>query len=120
MFLIQNQNDYQFYPILLSSTTFFGNLVLLILVVKKHMVSLLSINIKEIKLTLRKNFPLFLNQFVPNLYNNSGVVVIGLMTSSTQVGMYDLLKKPGESLYCSNSNSSIIIRFKFLRLILPL
>ena len=61
---------------------------------KKNKVSLLSINIKEIKLPLRKNFPLFLNQFVPNLYNNSGVVVIGLMTSSTQVGMYDLLKKP--------------------------
>lgn len=92
--LIQNQNDYLFYPILLSSTTFLGNLILLLLVVKKHLVSLSSINLKEIKFTLRKNFPLFLNQFVPNLYNNSGVVVIGLMTSSTQVGMYDLLKKP--------------------------
>ena len=92
--LIQNQNDYLFYPILLSTTTFLGNLILLIMVVKKHMISILSIDIKKIKITIRKNFPLFLNQFVPNLYNNSGVVVIGLMTSSSQVGMYDLLKKP--------------------------
>jgi PST family polysaccharide transporter len=63
-------------------------------VLKKHKVTLLTIDQKEIKSTLRKNFPLFLNQFIPNLYNNSGVVVVGLMTSSTQVGMYDLLKKP--------------------------
>ena len=34
---------------------------------KKHIVTVLSSNIGEIKLTLRKNFPFFLNQFVPNL-----------------------------------------------------
>jgi PST family polysaccharide transporter len=92
--LVKDENDYLFYPMLLSTTTFLGNLLLLWRVLKKHKVTLLTIDQKEIKSTLRKNFPLFLNQFVPNLYNNSGVVVIGLMTSSTQVGMYDLLKKP--------------------------
>lgn len=92
--LVKDENDYLFYPMLLSTTTFLGNSLLLWRVLKKHKVTLLTIDQKEIKSTLRKNFPLFLNQFVPNLYNNSGVVVIGLMTSSTQVGMYDLLKKP--------------------------
>ena len=92
--LIQNQNDYLFYPLLLSTTTFIGNLILLLLIIRKNMVTFLRINLEEIKMTLRKNFPLFLNQFIPNLYNNSGVVVIGLITSATQVGMYDLLKKP--------------------------
>jgi PST family polysaccharide transporter len=92
--LIKNQKDYLYYPLLLSTTTLSGNLILLIGIVKKHMINLLSINLKEIKKTLSSNFPLFLNQFVPNLYNNSGVVVIGLINSSTQVGMYDVLKKP--------------------------
>lgn len=92
--LVKDENDYLFYPMLLSTTTFLGNSLLLWRVLKKNKVTLLTIDQKKIKSTLRKNFPLFLNQFVPNLYNNSGVVVIGLMTSSTQVGMYDLLKKP--------------------------
>lgn len=92
--LINEPKDYLIYPILLSSTTFIGNFLLLIIMIRKHKVNLKKWSIVELKLTLQQNFPLFINQFIPNLYNNSGIVMIGLVTSSTQVGLYDIIKKP--------------------------
>lgn len=48
---------------------------------------------KIIKHTIRDNFPIFVNQFLPNLYNNTTTLLLGIFATPYLVGVYDSLKK---------------------------
>lgn len=48
---------------------------------------------KHISKRLRVDFPIFINQFVPTLYNNTSGFILGLVAPISMVGIYSAIKK---------------------------
>jgi len=85
--------DYWMYPLFNSlgylGAAFLGQYIIL----KKHKLKFSIINIKIIKNTFKTNYPIFINQFAPNFYNNITTLLLGLITNTSMVGLYDAIKK---------------------------
>lgn len=90
---IHKQEDYWIYP-LLQGLGFIGSgLVGQYILVKKYKLKLLPIKRRYLLQTIKKNTPIFVNQFIPTLYNNTSTFLLGLLTTESIVGMYDAIKK---------------------------
>lgn len=90
---IKEKNDYWIYPLLQSSGFILGGIVGQYILQKKYDLKFVLLKPSIIKRTIVDNFPIFVNQFVPNLYNNSSTFLLGIFTSSNLVGIYDAIKK---------------------------
>src|SRR5690606_14255628 len=88
---IQNREDYWIYPLLHSSGYIGAGIIGQIIMVRKYNLKFVLLPFKYIVTTLKKNFPLFINQFVPNLYNNTSVFLLGILTNSSLVGIYNAI-----------------------------
>lgn len=85
---IKEKEDFWIYPLLQTLGLTGAGLVGQLIMVKKYKIKFLFIPINKIVRTIKQNFPIFINQFLPNLYNNSSTFLLGLMHSSTLVGIY--------------------------------
>ncbi len=90
---INKQEDYWMYPLFQSTGYIAAGLVGQYILVKKYGLKFRWLRIKMIINTIRENFPIFINQFLPNLYNNTNVLLLGVFTTTYMVGVYDALKK---------------------------
>jgi PST family polysaccharide transporter len=90
---IKNIDDYWIYPLLISSGYIISGILAQIILFKKYKVKFSFIKIRQIKSTLKDNFSIFINQFLPNLYNNSTTFLLGIIVNSQVVGIYDAIKK---------------------------
>lgn len=91
--IIKEPEDYWKYPLLNSLGFVFAGLAGQYLLFKKFGVRYIGINKRILKNNFKSNFPIFINQFLPNLYNNTTTFVLGLLTNANLVGIYDALKK---------------------------
>lgn len=90
---IKKQSDYWVYA-LLNSLGFFGaGIAGQYILLKKYKLNFYWLKNRMIVSTLRTNFPIFLNQFLPNLYNNTSGFLLGIMTTTSLLGTYDAIKK---------------------------
>jgi PST family polysaccharide transporter len=90
---ITKKEDYWIYP-LLQSTGFIGaGLAGQYILIKKYKLKFRWLRFNMVKNTLKDNFPIFINQFLPNLYNNTNTLLLGIFTTPQLVGIYDALKK---------------------------
>ncbi|MBW8686440.1 oligosaccharide flippase family protein [Chitinophaga rhizophila] len=91
-FFITSKEDYYYLPLLnmlgFLLAGIYGQLVLMI----KYKLRFSFPGFAVVGNTLRANFNIFINQFVPNLYNNSTTFILGLLTNNSTVGIYGISK----------------------------
>lgn len=86
---IKNEEDYWVYPLLNSAGLIGAGLVGQYMLVYKYKLKFLWLPYRIIKKTIIDNFPIFVNQFLPTLYNNTSLFLLGLFSASTMVGIYN-------------------------------
>lgn len=88
---IRREEDYWKYPLLQSLGFIGAGIVGQLMLIYKYKLKLVWLPIRIIKRTIINNFPLFVNQFVPTLYNNTSTFLLGLMGTKSMVGIYQAL-----------------------------
>lgn len=90
---IREKEDYWIYPLLQSAGFIGAGFVGQIILIKKYNLKFIWLKKKRITQTIKENSPIFINQFVPTLYNNTTTFLLGILTTTNLVGIYDALRK---------------------------
>ena len=90
---ISAEEDYWIYPLLQSIGLLIVGFLGQLLLIRKYKIRFLFIKWKSILHTIKGNFPVFINQFSPNLYNNTSTFLLGIISSTEIVGIYSAIKK---------------------------
>lgn len=90
---IKEENDYIIYPLMTSLGMLFSGIAGQFILIKKYKIKYKYIPIKHIKITISKNTPIFINQFIPQLYNNTGSFILGLVAGNNLLGIYTAIIK---------------------------
>lgn len=88
---IQTEDDYWIYPLLQGAGLIGAGIVGQFLLMKKYKLKLIWLPRKIIIDTIKNNFPLFINQFVPTLYNNTSTFLLGILGTKSLVGIYQAI-----------------------------
>jgi PST family polysaccharide transporter len=90
---IKSKSDYWMYPLFQSSGYIVAAIIGQFILQKKYKLKLVKVKVSSIKDTITKNFPIFVNQFLPSLYNNTSGFILGLVAGTYWIGIYDALRK---------------------------
>lgn len=90
---IDSSEDYWMYPLFISLGYLIAGIVSQYILCYKFSINIRYVKLNSIIVALKENFPIFINQFLPNLYNNFTVIILGLMVNTYSVGVYDAIKK---------------------------
>lgn len=90
---IKEKEDYWIYPLLQSFSFIGAGLMGQYILLKKYKLKFVILKKRIIKQSIVSNFPIFINQFLPTMYNNTGILLLGILTSTYNVGIYDAIKK---------------------------
>ncbi|MEB8344830.1 oligosaccharide flippase family protein [Flavobacteriaceae bacterium KMM 6898] len=90
---IKEEEDYWIYPLLQGMGLIGAGIVGQFIMVKTYKLRFIWLKWQIIKNTIKSNYPIFINQFVPNLYNNTTTFLVGILTGSYLVGIYDSINK---------------------------
>lgn len=85
---IKKQSDFWIYPLLQSAGYIGAGLVGQYMMVKKYKLKFIFLPYKVIIKTVKDNSPIFINQFVPTLYNNTSTFLLGIFGTDKLVGIY--------------------------------
>lgn len=88
---IRTEEDFWIYPLLTSGGLIGAGLVGQFILIYKYKLKLVWLPKHFIKRTVISNFPLFVNQFLPTLYNNTSTFLLGLMGAKSMVGIYQAI-----------------------------
>lgn len=88
-FVIKEEKDYIFQPLLASIGYIVSGLVACVIIRNKWGVRLHSPNFKMILQYLKKSFDIFIGNLFPTMYNNFSIVLLGALGSPTANGLYD-------------------------------
>ena len=89
---IKEESDYWIYPLLQSGGFIVAGIVGQFILVKKYKLRFILLKSSIINNTIKSNIPIFINQFVPTLYNNTSTFLLGILTNNSFVGIYDAIK----------------------------
>ncbi|AAZ25838.1 oligosaccharide flippase family protein [Colwellia psychrerythraea] len=106
---INNEGDGWLYPLLLGSAYITVSILSHLLIYYKFNVSLKLVKFMVIYRTLKNTFPLFINQFFPNLYNNTTTFLVGMMLGNHAVGLFGAIKQVASLLNVFNSVITAVI-----------
>jgi PST family polysaccharide transporter len=90
---IKTKEDYWIYPMLQSAGLIVAGIVGQDILIKKYKLKVIWVPKKTIKKTIISNFPIFVNQFLPTLYNNTSSFLLGIIGGALWLGIYDAIKK---------------------------
>lgn len=85
---IKEPSDYLFQPIF-NAFGYIVSGIASMYVIRRFGIRLQWVRFKEVFVAVRDNTNLFINQFVPNLYNSLSVVVLGFFYGSAANGIFD-------------------------------
>lgn len=91
--LIKEESDYYLIPLMASLGSIISGVLGLYYLHSRYKVKFMFCNYKIFKKTIVYNFPVFVNQFIPNLYNNSTSLILGVIVSSSALGIYSALRR---------------------------
>ncbi|MDB2435956.1 oligosaccharide flippase family protein [Schleiferiaceae bacterium] len=92
-FLIKKESDYWVYPLLNGLGVVIGGIVSQIILIRSFKLKLYVLKFRIIKNTISSNFNIFVNQFLPLLYNNTSSFLLGTLLHPATLGVYDALRK---------------------------
>ncbi len=90
---IKEKSDYWMYPLFQSAGYIGAAFIGQYLLHSRYKIILLPIKRKLLFQTLKKNFPIFLNQFTPSLFNNTTIFLMGILINTYTIGVFDAIKK---------------------------
>ncbi|PCH53668.1 MAG: flippase [Flavobacteriaceae bacterium] len=90
---IKVKEDYWIYPLLQSLGFIGAGIIGQFILIKKYKLKFIILKRRVITQTIVSNFPIFINQFFPTLYNNTSTFLLGILTTTSLVGVYDAVKK---------------------------
>lgn len=91
--VIREPEDFNKYILLQSMTYVLSATISQFIVRGKHHVRFVRVSMIEFKETVQENLPIFINIFLPNLYNAGGILLLGLFHDHNAVGTYETLHK---------------------------
>lgn len=86
---IKTEEDFWIYPLLQSAGFIGAGVVGQFMLVTKYKLKFIWLPHRIIKKTITANFPIFVNQFLPTLYNNTSLFLLGLFSAPMMVGIYN-------------------------------
>lgn len=90
---ITKKEDYWVYPLLQSLGFIVSGIIAQFILVKKYKLKFFMLKRQMIKQAFIVNYPVFTNQFLPTLYNNTSTFMLGIMSNSLTLGLYDAIKR---------------------------
>ena len=91
--VIRDSSDYIYHPVLLALGYLFSGLVSIIFLVKILKIKFVRPRVCEIKKTLKNSFSMFVSLFLPNLYTNFSVTLLGYSNGPIDAGVFSSGKK---------------------------
>lgn len=111
--LIKKPEDYWLYPLLLSVSFFVVSIYSHYLILTRFKLKLYYITKLRVLKNLKEGFPLFLNQFMPTLFNNTTNFIVGMALGKTSAGYFGATRQVVQLLTVFNSIVSTVV-FPFL------
>ncbi|WP_297338005.1 oligosaccharide flippase family protein [Algoriphagus sp.] len=90
---IRAEEDYWIYPLLQSMGLIIAGFISQYVIFRKFKIRFIKINWVKIKSVISENFPVFVNQFVPTLYNSTSTMLLGVFYSNEAVGIFTSIRK---------------------------
>jgi polysaccharide transporter, PST family len=90
---VKQQEDFILVPLLNAIAAFITFMIAIMLIKKQFKVNFTRPKIQEIKVIYQNGHHAFVSQLAPNLYNNSALFLLGLVTNDTLVGLYTAATK---------------------------
>ncbi|REC72825.1 oligosaccharide flippase family protein, partial [Chryseobacterium rhizosphaerae] len=88
---IKKESDFWIYSLLQSAGYIGAGLVGQYLLIKKYKLKFIFLPYKIIVNTIKTNSSIFINQFVPTLYNNTSTFLLGILGTAQLVGIYQAI-----------------------------
>ncbi|MDP4545691.1 oligosaccharide flippase family protein [Psychrobacter faecalis] len=107
--LIKSPEDYWLYPLLFGLGYVFIAILSHFLIVKKFKLSVQLVKKNSIIKNLKFGFPLFINQFMPNFYNNTTTFLIGMLLGKQAAGVFGAVRQLVNVLSVLNSVVSTVV-----------
>ena len=107
--LIKSPDDYWLYPALFGSSYLFVALLSHVLVIRKFKLKFYIVRPSKVIKNLKLGFPLFINQFMPNFYNNTTTFLIGMVLGKQAAGLFGAIRQITNLLSVLNSVASIVV-----------
>ena len=107
--LIKSPEDYWLYPLLFGLGYVFIAILSHFLILKKFKLSVQLVKRNNIIRNLKFGFPLFINQFMPNFYNNTTSFLIGMLLGKQAVGLFGVVRQLVNVLSVLNSVVSTVV-----------
>ena len=115
--LIKAPQDYWIYPFLLGVSYIIVAFISHYIIIRKFNLKLIFVGIRRVKKTLKIGFPLFVNQFAPNLFNNTTNFLVGMILGKASAGYFGATRQVVQILsvfdsVVSNVAFPYLIRYK--------
>lgn len=107
-FLIKKPEDYWIYPLVFGLSYIFVGVFSNIFLLRKFQIKFRKINSEKVRKNLKAGFPLFVNQFVPNLFNNTTNFLVGMVLGKSAAGMFGATRQVVQILTVFNSVISTV------------
>jgi PST family polysaccharide transporter len=91
--IVKTKQDYIYVPIINSLGFLIGGIYAIFIIYRRFNTQFIFIPIKEIVQEIKDGWNIFLIRFLPNLYNNSSVFILGLIDGSVAVAYYSAGKR---------------------------
>lgn len=91
--VIKEKSDFIYEPLLTALGYFVSGLLALIFARKMFHIKFIVPSLKTIMTTIKQNFNMFISVFLPNLYTNFSVTLLGLYGGDVATGIYSSGKK---------------------------
>ncbi|MEO2058730.1 MAG: oligosaccharide flippase family protein [Mesonia sp.] len=90
---VKEEEDYWLYSLLQSCGFFIAGVLGQIIIYKRYSIRFVRIRFRELWIAIKLNFPIFINQFVPTLYNNTSGFLLGLISGDFYLGVFSAIRK---------------------------
>ncbi len=91
--LVKEEGDYILLPLILGLATFIIGIYSMLILHVRYKIRIIPIRFEKILETLRGSTYVFLNQLLPNLYNNSSTFILSLFAPIASVGLFSAAQK---------------------------
>ncbi|MFK8297272.1 oligosaccharide flippase family protein [Capnocytophaga cynodegmi] len=88
---IRRKEDFWLYPLFQAIGIIGAGIVGQYILIYKYKLKFIWLPTHIIKQTIKKNFPIFINQSIPTLYNNTSIFLLGLFDTKVMVGIYQAI-----------------------------
>lgn len=93
LIFVKHKDDMELYAFIVQLSIFIGAFIGFILSILKYKIKWVPPEFSVCLQYLKDDFYIFISSILSNLYTTTGVVILGMMTSNTEVGLYSSAQK---------------------------